>query len=86
VTLFASFSVTAGCAARAKWVLAPGQHPQSFQRTMTVDAQGRLLLYLPAGFDRNGATRYPLLIFLHGSGGTKQYRALRPGGAGRDAG
>ncbi len=53
---------------------------------MTVDAQGRLLLYLPAGFDRNGATRYPLLIFLHGSGGTKQYRALRPGGAGRDAG
>ncbi len=35
---------------------------------MSVDAQGRLLLYLPAGFDRSGATRYPLLIFLHGSG------------------
>ena len=68
VTLFASFSVTAGCAARAKWVLAQGQHPKSFQRTVTVDAQGRLLLYLPAGFDRSGATRYPLLIFLHGSG------------------
>jgi predicted peptidase len=68
VTLFASFSVFAGCAARKTWVLAPGQHPQSFQRTMTVEAKGRLLLYLPAGFDRSGATRYPLLIFLHGSG------------------
>jgi len=33
VTLFASFSVVAGCAARRTWVLAPGQHPQSFQRT-----------------------------------------------------
>lgn len=35
---------------------------------MTVEAKGRLLLYLPAGFERSGATRYPLLIFLHGSG------------------
>src|SRR4029077_8139965 len=68
VTLFAGFSVVAGCAARQTWVLAPGQHPQSFQRTMTVEAQSRQLLYLPAGFDRSGATRYPLLIFLHGSG------------------
>ncbi|HEX9347534.1 MAG TPA: prolyl oligopeptidase family serine peptidase, partial [Gemmatimonadales bacterium] len=68
VTLFASFSVVAGCAARKTWVLAPGQHPQSFRRTMTVEAKGRLLLYLPAGFDRSGATRYPLLVFLHGSG------------------
>ena len=29
---------------------------------------GRFLLYLPQGFASHGATRYPLLIFLHGSG------------------
>jgi predicted peptidase len=118
VTLLASCSVIAGCAARKPWVLAQGQHPQSFERRVSVDAQGRLLLFLPAGFDRSGATRYPLLIFLHGSGeagedleklkvlgpprivasredfpfhcrltpGAKQYRALQPGGAERDAG
>ena len=53
---------------RKPWLLAQGQHPQAFQRMVTVEAQGRLLLFLPAGFDRRGATRYPLLIFLHGSG------------------
>jgi predicted peptidase len=68
VTLLASCSVIAGCAASKPWALAPGQHPQSFERRVSVDAQGRLLLFLPAGFDRSGATRYPLLIFLHGSG------------------
>jgi predicted peptidase len=68
VTLLASCSVIAGCTARKPWVLAPGQHPQSFERRVSVEAQGRLLLFLPAGFDRSGATRYPLLIFLHGSG------------------
>ena len=68
VTLLATFSVITGCAVRKPWVLAQGQHPQSFQRTVTVEAHGRLLLFLPAGFDRSGATRYPLLIFLHGSG------------------
>jgi predicted peptidase len=68
VTLLASCSVIAGCAARKPWVLTPGQHPQSFERRVSVEAQGRLLLFLPAGFDRRGATRYPLLIFLHGSG------------------
>ena len=29
---------------------------------------GKFLLFLPAGFQAHGKTRYPLLIFLHGSG------------------
>jgi poly(3-hydroxybutyrate) depolymerase len=68
VALLAGSSLIAGCAARHSWVLAPGQHPQSFERRVTVATHGRFLLYLPAGFDAHGGTRYPLLIFLHGSG------------------
>jgi pimeloyl-ACP methyl ester carboxylesterase len=58
----------AGCAARPVWQLESGQHAHSFRRTVSVETQGHLLLYLPAGFRRDGSTRYPLLIFLHGSG------------------
>jgi predicted peptidase len=68
VTLLTACSLIAGCAARQGWWLTPGQHPQSFERQVTVQAHGRLLLYLPAAFDPSGRTRYPLLIFLHGSG------------------
>jgi predicted peptidase len=57
-----------GCASRDAWPLQQGQHPQSFQRDVTVRAAGQLLLYLPAGFEPHGQTRYPLLVFLHGSG------------------
>ena len=68
LTLLAGLILIAGCAARHGWVLAPGQHPQSFERRVTVETHGRFLLYLPAAFDPSGRTRYPLLIFLHGSG------------------
>jgi predicted peptidase len=60
--------VLAGCATHERWLLVPGQHPQSFLRTVRVEAQGQLLLYLPADFRPRGSTRYPLLVFLHGSG------------------
>src|SRR5207237_10680826 len=75
VTLPAGLSLIAGCAARHSWVLAPGQHPQSFERRVTVETHGRFLLYLPAGFDPSGRTRYPLLIFLPGSGESGDDRA-----------
>jgi predicted peptidase len=68
VTLLSACGVVAGCTARDHWALEPGQHPQSFERRVTVEAQGRFLLFLPAGFDARAGTRYPLLIFLHGSG------------------
>lgn len=41
-----------------QWTLVPGQHPQSFRDT-------RFQLYLPPGFEGG---RWPLLVFLHGSG------------------
>ena len=68
VCLLAVCAALAGCASRRGWTLAEGQHPQSFRREVTLEAQGRLLLFLPAGFKAHGAQRYPLLIFLHGSG------------------
>jgi predicted peptidase len=57
-----------GCAVNKAWQLEPGQHPQAFTRTVTIEATGRLLLYLPSGFRADGHTRYPLVVFLHGSG------------------
>jgi len=63
-----SSSLLAGCAVKERWPLTEGQHPQSFRRTVTVEAQGQLQLFLPAGFRNDGHTRYPLVLFLHGSG------------------
>ncbi|MGH8305848.1 MAG: prolyl oligopeptidase family serine peptidase [Steroidobacteraceae bacterium] len=68
IGLLAALGLLAGCAARGAWSLAQGQNPQSFKRTVTLQIEGRLLLFLPAGFQMHGKTRYPLLIFLHGSG------------------
>lgn len=66
--LLALCGMLAGCTMRPPWVLVPGQSAQSFERRVTVDAHGRLLLFLPAGFDARAGKRYPLLVFLHGSG------------------
>jgi predicted peptidase len=59
-----------GCAAREAWTTAPGtQSPQSFRREVRTEVEGRLLLYLPRDFDaRDRSRRWPLLVFLHGSG------------------
>jgi len=59
--------VLAGCAHRG-WQLEQGQHPQGYQARVTRVVSGKFLLFLPAGFQPRGAARYPLLIFLHGSG------------------
>jgi predicted peptidase len=66
--LLLSCGLLGGCASQGAWLVQEGQHPQSFQRAVTVHTTGRFLLYLPAGFHLHGTTRYPLLIFLHGSG------------------
>ena len=57
-----------GCTAQQRWTLARGQHPQAYQGRVTRVVSGRFLLFLPAGFKAHGKERYPLLIFLHGSG------------------
>jgi predicted peptidase len=68
LTLLVGCGALAGCAAGESWNLAEGQHPETFQRRVVVEAEGQMLLYLPAGFRVHGAKRYPLLVFLHGSG------------------
>ncbi len=58
----------AGCASREPWAIAEGQHPQHVHRRVTSTVDADFLLYLPPGFTMHPPTRYPLLIFLHGSG------------------
>lgn len=60
-------TLLAGCAHNG-WLLSEGQHPQGYQARVTRVVSGKFLLFLPAGFQAHGHTRYPLLIFLHGSG------------------
>lgn len=44
----------------------PGQHPQSFQKQITVKLD--YLLYLPPEYARESDKKWPLIVFLHGSG------------------
>ena len=68
LAVLCSLGLLAGCATRGSWTLATGQHPQAFQRQVTRVVDGKFLLFLPAAFKAHSGTKYPLLIFLHGSG------------------
>lgn len=57
----------AGCAAGDSWNPVAGQQPQAFHRQVVVEAEGRMLLYVPVGLRIHGTKRYPLIIFLHGA-------------------
>ena len=46
----------------------PGQSAQSFEGTVTKKVGYRYLLYLPKAYGADPARRWPLLLFLHGSG------------------
>ncbi len=48
-------------------VLAPGQHPQSFKKTITKNLSCDYLLFLPDGYGEN-KQGWPLMLFLHGAG------------------
>jgi len=43
-----------------------GQHPQSFEKQVTVKFD--YLLYLPAGYNKDPNQKWPLILFLHGIG------------------
>ncbi len=45
-----------------------GQSPESYSRKVTIEVQGRYLLYLPPDYAQNKHKKYPLIVFLHGSG------------------
>ncbi len=65
--LTAATVVMGGCAVNKPWTLAEGQHPQSLSRG-AMQPPTRLQLYLPQGFDSTPGRKWPLIIFLHGSG------------------
>ncbi len=48
-------------------VLAPGQHFQSFEKTITKNLSCEYLLFLPEGYSKNKKD-WPLILFLHGAG------------------
>jgi len=56
------------CSSRAPGRWSEGQHAEHIHRTVTRTIDEDFLLYLPPGFSAGSARRYPLLIFLHGSG------------------
>ena len=44
----------------------PGQHPQTFEKQITIKLD--YLLYLPKEYSQNADKKWPLMVFLHGSG------------------
>jgi predicted peptidase len=44
------------------------QTPQHFEADVTKTVQLDYLLYLPSGYDADSSQRWPLILFLHGSG------------------
>lgn len=50
------------------WTLAAGQHAQTLAPAPGAGDATRFLLYLPQGFEPTGGRKWPLLVFLHGSG------------------
>jgi predicted peptidase len=44
------------------------QTPQHFEADITKTVQLDYLLYLPSGYDADSSQRWPLILFLHGSG------------------
>jgi predicted peptidase len=56
-----------GCSTTRPLVPAEGQHPQRFERLVAKTVKADYLLYVPENFGKDDR-RWPLMIFLHGSG------------------
>jgi predicted peptidase len=57
-----------GCAVHESWTLAEGQHPQTLERAANGNLKTRIQLFLPAGYNQVKGSKWPLIVFLHGSG------------------
>jgi poly(3-hydroxybutyrate) depolymerase len=66
--IVATCLILVSCASDRQWSLTEGQHVQKFSGEVRKPFDGQFLLYLPKGFSQHPAVKYPLLIFLHGSG------------------
>lgn len=67
ITILLLAMLNTGCSSSRNWNLSVGQHPHRFETTITRTVTYDLLIYLPSSFVNDG-TRFPLIIFLHGSG------------------
>jgi poly(3-hydroxybutyrate) depolymerase len=67
-TIAATCALLVSCASQSHWALTEGQHKQKFSGEVRRPFDGQFLLYLPKGFSQHPDVKYPLLIFLHGSG------------------
>lgn len=56
-----------GCSP-SQWILTEGQQARAFEKQVTRTYSGRFLLYLPKGYGNEKEKKWPLLLFLHGSG------------------
>lgn len=57
-----------GCQASKEWMLSVGQQSLSFEKQVTKTVEYKFLLFLPESFAQDQKEKWPLLIFLHGSG------------------
>ena len=64
--LMITFGVS-GCSSTHEWTVTPGQHPETFEKQITKTVHYKFLLYVPKVFGAEDK-KWPLLIFLHGSG------------------
>jgi predicted peptidase len=68
----APLASAAGVDARVEWVTRAVTAPRVTQQTFQSTAVGRLVsyhLYVPAAYDTDAARRFPVVYWLHGSGG-----------------
>ena len=56
-----------GCSSAQPWSVREGEHEQMFTREITKSVGAKYLLYLPESYART-ETKWPLIVFLHGSG------------------
>ena len=63
-SLFIAFAIVASTTAQTPDPLSP----QSFQAKVSLDVSYGYLKYLPEGYEADQAKRWPLVVFLHGSG------------------
>ena len=67
LTALAAAAILAGCATPVPWRITPGEYRHSVSKEITRKAGYTFLLFVPSE-GRKAGTRWPLLIFLHGSG------------------
>lgn len=66
--LLSAAALLMGAGVRAEAQASGSQQPQAFERRITKIVRGKYLLYLPKEYGSSRRHRFPLILFLHGSG------------------